>query len=695
MKRVYLFVAAALLLGGCAKEETQVSSLPEEASSGLVSCEALTPTEKGWTVVRAGLDDGAETRSRIEMNDAGSEAAVLWTEGDHFTSLFAKEGTDSYYSTTFTTAEDGVPVASFTNPYNLDGYYGFHCFYPDKTAWGNYKGERIFGFDLPAEQTAVPGGTEEGLNRAYAYADRLSWNLQEPLKFHNLTSLIKFRLSGDVASLISEVTFIGSGTLAGDIVFRVTGEGLAEYPGIHYDSSYSQVVLKGEFEAGKDYYIALWPRKLNGFRMVFSDDAGNSTTKYSSKAVSFEASRIKDFGTIDLGDTFEDMNDGSLDPVKYMSATEGTKPVTIAVIPEGFTKEELPLYENLAKAGVNALFDTEPYRTYRNRFNVYILKVASHESGASVTDGNGNITKKVSSYFGARWGESSYGDMRAEASTVFSFVSEKCPDIVSGIHTIQEVPIVMIINDIRYGGISSIYSNGQGYAMVPYTYEGDGIGWTLPSYVAATDDPLPEPVTDDVVQRYTRNRTQADLNEVGGRNYGDWRNTLVHEFGGHCFARLGDEYWTTKSYNPDPISGHTWPVSYSLNVAYDYFAVPWQGELLDRLDELVNRDALYGRIGVFQGAGGGSLFGRWRSEKISCMIDNRFYFSAWQRYLITKRIFTLSDDLDSFSFDSWLAKDVTVDPVRDKVSAGTPGGAPDHRSYTLVGPLPPPILVEN
>jgi hypothetical protein len=47
------------------------------------------------------------------------------------------------------------------------------------------------------------------------------------------------------------------------------------------------------------------------------------------------------------------------------------------------------------------------------------------------------------------------------------------------------------------------------------------------------------------------------------------------------------------------------------------------------------------------------------------MMDNRQYFSAWQRYLIVKRIMTLSGDLASFSFDSWLAKDVTIDPLRD------------------------------
>ena len=59
------------------------------------------------------------------------------------------------------------------------------------------------------------------------------------------------------------------------------------------------------------------------------------------------------------------------------------------------------------------------------------------------------------------------------------------------------------------------------------------------------------------------------------------------------------------------------------------------------------------------------MYGAWRSERVSGMMDNRQYFSAWDRYLIVKRIMTLSGDSSSFSFDSWLARDVTIDSVRD------------------------------
>ena len=85
---------------------------------------------------------------------------------------------------------------------------------------------------------------------------------------------------------------------------------------------------------------------------------------------------------------------------------------------------------------------------------------------------------------------------------------------------------------------------------------------------------------------------------------------------------------------------------------------------------------------------------RWRSEKISCMIDNRQYFSTWQRILIVKRILQLAGE--SFSLSDFFAKDVTIDPVRDASSSGAPAPAGyegNHRTYTECPPLPPPVLL--
>ena len=698
MRKLFPFLAVLLLLPGCGKEEAvdAASALPAEGD-GLVALEAL-PAPAGEPVtVWAGFAGDPETRSRIELNASRTQADVLWTRGDSFTVMYPKSADvgGGMSIATFTTQDDGVRQASFTS-YFTPGKYGNYCFYPDFGKYAIYNGEPVFGFNLPTYQKAVAGGIEEGLNRAYAYAGELSADLSEPLKFQNAISLVKFRLEGAVVSRVKEVSFSCSGKTSGDVVIR-NGNGLPEFMDLTFttDSPSTRVILQGDFEAGKDYFIALWPQTSNGFRMEFSDVNGNQTTRQAFKSVTFERSRIKDFGTISLGNDFEIINDGSLDPVKYMTATEGTKPVTIAVVPEGFTREELPEYERLAKSCINALFETEPYKTYRNRFNVYFLKVASAGSGANVTDGNGNIVTSTGCYFGSGWGAETFSDMKANSDQVFEFVKEKCPDIVNGIHPVSEVPILMLINDSRYAGRCWLYPDGKSFAMVPYSNLGGGLIWSFPDILPTMNDPLPEPVTTETLQAYYRRTSQEDFNSIGGYCYGDWRNSVIHEFGGHALGRLFDEYWssTRLNYLSGPIADHSWTVPAGLNVSSDFTDILWKTELLDRQEELVSRDANYGRIGVFQG-GGTYLYGRWRSEMISCMIDNRLYFSAWQRYLITKRIFTLSGDLASFSFESWLAKDVTIDPVRDVTSSNAPGGPADHRTYTPVPPLPPPVLVD-
>jgi hypothetical protein len=352
-------------------------------------------------------------------------------------------------------------------------------------------------------------------------------------------------------------------------------------------------------------------------------------------------------------------------------------------------------YEVLAKSGIDALMATEPYKTYKNFFNVWILRVASKESGASVTDGNGNITKPVDTYFGSKWGEQKYGDMAANGQEVFDFVKAQCPDIKNGTHTIAEVPVMMIINDERYGGICHNYSNGQGYGMVPYTWKGEKIDWNYPNVTPSTVNP----VAPEDMNTYTHWTTPEEIADLG-KSSGDWRNTLVHEFGGHCFGRLGDEYWPDGmiTYNFNPLEDHDWPVPFSLNLTNDPAVLPWQAEVLDYpLQTLVARDPNYGRIGLFQG-GANFLFGRWRSEMISCMIDNRPYFSTWQRILIVRRIMTKAGE--TFDMDDFIAKDVTVDPIRPVVPATASAEERSRillktRSQALLVPempmLPPPV----
>ena len=207
------------------------------------------------------------------------------------------------------------------------------------------------------------------------------------------------------------------------------------------------------------------------------------------------------------------------------------------------------------------------------------------------------------------------------------------------------------------------------------------LAWGYPEITAVSEsDPL----------QGTRATTDEEYAALG-INYGDWRNTLVHEFGGHAFSRLNDEYWYDTALDPvTEISGHNWPVPFGLNISATYDSPLWQADLLDRKASLVQASPLYERLGVFQGGDYSSL-NRWRCEKISCMIDNRFYFSMWQREIIVKRIMTLAGG--TFNLQSFLALDDPTDPVRDVLVSGAPGAQARNAAVVpIMPPLPPPVL---
>ena len=685
MNRRNLWMAAALLvLAGCAKsfdpvpeEETATRSDNPWVLKDLSSQMMLGPAEKHTVLAEYG-----DTRSTVVMNEAGTAATPVWSAGDTFEMYALEAETEDLYFAPFTTKQGGSSV-SFSTEYGLPDSAPYDVFYPCIDKYGFAGDILIYGINLPSEQTAVPGGIADGLAFSYASAS----NMTDPVQFKSMVSIVRFKMKGNLVKQVKSVTIKGTSPMAGDALAVPDGEGFVEVMqdyGFDTDVHSCSVTLTGDFVAGQDYFLVLFPG-TQPFKMVFADEEGHSLSKTASE-FTFPRGQISDFGTIDLGDEFTDVN-GDTTPIQYMKATANApKPVTIAVIPDGFTADELDTYEMLAKSGIDALMATEPFNHYREYFNVWILKVASNESGANITDGNGKITTARDCYFGSKWGDDeNYDDMSANSDLIFDFVQKNCPDIKNGTHDIDEVPVLMIINDTRYGGVCYPWNSGRGYCMAPFSYSGGKLAWSYPETEAKSN-------TASARNSNIRQVTDQEIQEMG-QNIGDWRNTLVHEFGGHCFSRLGDEYWyeSWKS-KVSSISEHNWPVPFSLNISASYDNPGWKSELLDNLSSLTATDSRYNsRIGVYQGADV-SMFNRWRSERVSCMIDNRFYFSTWQRMIIVKRIMTLSGS--TFDAESFWAKDDPTDPLRD----GTSGSSNHVQSRLPVRTVPmpaPPVLHEN
>ena len=691
--RLVLLALALATLASCAPERPEAP-----------------PVASRTKVFRAMLDPG--TRTSLSMNDAGTHAEVIWNSGDEIV-VYADSAGKRSYQRTFVTEAGGSREADFTcDDWDLpfSDVTATLAFYPaSRFRVFSPAGDGLYRVSvvIPPVQTAVRGGLDPGLNISVAYSNDGS----DALSFKNVLSLIHFTLEGPAASSVRKVVFKSDGTIAGDGAWIVSADGgslsmTTRFNPIIYGSCGS-VELEGLFENGGDYYIAVAPFTTAGFSMSFYDADGGIISKTSTKTLSLERSRIAEFGTITLDSVFDALPAGV---ERYMTQTVGSRPVVLAVTGDGFTADEQELFTTIARSAIDLIFDTEPYKTYKDWFTVYLMSAVSNESGGSVTDGKGNVTEAHDTAFETRWGTDEYGDMAANNDKVRTFVNERCPEVINGTLALAEVPILVLINDTRYGGICFNWSDGSCISLVPYVNGGRGsLLWNYPDLTASNDgDPTAG----------VRSTTDAEYEAMGGKYYdtssvkgwftskGNWRNIVVHEFGGHGFGRLDDEYWYNAPTATDAAKNklenyHAWTVPFCLNTTGNYDNPPWKEELLDNLDYLTEIDPRYGeRIGRIQGASGYAL-GLWRSERISCMIDNRLYFSTWQRLLIVRRLMQKAGE--AFTLEGFLAADNPADRLRDPAAGPAAarrgeGAYPSDEPagpYIFCRPLPPPVLLER
>ena len=662
-------------------------SLAAVACSKVGADPVAPPAPPVYTIQAGFAAEVPETRSRLDFEE--TQARVLWTGGDAFKMYRMSSG--GYSQTTYTTQDDGVVSATFTTTKQLAEDDSYTSIYPAAVYSVYRKDDDIqLRIPVPPTQEAVPGGVQEGLNFAAAWSSSQDENLQ----FLNLMSFVRFRVSGAAVSTLQSVTFDAGTNVAGDAaLYFQDGEVQFGYSRTFSSPTYERsttVTLSGTFVEGQDYCIAMVPASLtDGFTLTFSDGEGRFIEKHSSKALTLTRSRIVDFGTIDLGDTW-----GADDQViRVVTQTKGRKKNVIALLADGYTSDQLDLFEERARMAVDYLFSVEPYKSYKEYFTVYACRTVSNESGAGVNDpkDKDKIIVAVDNRFGSRWpDDGTYSTMTADAAKIQAYLKAAIPEVVSKEVTYQDVPTALLINDTRYGGICHIYQSGWNYCQVPFQRNGGTSRWSFPKYQAVNEQ--------DNSQGY-RETTDAERDEMG-RMVGDWKNTFIHEFGGHAYGRLTDEYWsgTTTVSAPAAIAGHSYTVPHALNVSGFYDSAPWKEDLLDNLDEWTARNPDYGRIGLWHGAYK-SLYYRWRSEKISCMIDNRPYYSTWQRILIVRRIMTKAGE--TFDMDDFIAKDVTVDPIRPVVPASASVEERSRillkaRSQALLVPempmLPPPVI---
>jgi hypothetical protein len=329
----------------------------------------------------------------------------------------------------------------------------------------------------------------------------------------------------------------------------------------------------------------------------------------------------------------QDYSDGEI--VMLQTATVGNG-INIVMMGDGYTDEHMARgagkYEQDMRAAVDHFFSVYPYTEYRDHFNVYMVVAVSREEGIS----NKSTNTRVDTKFEALWnGITTHIECNDEV--VFDYLS-KIPGSENANY--HDVTVILLINaDIDAGTCSmyfpisdgSDFGNGFSISMCP---TGDG-----------------------------------------------FKEVVVHEAGGHGFAKAMDEYY--KYYHPK----ETIPSEEKDKYKYYKERFGWC-ENIDFYDDILLTSwrgfagmPKYSMVGTFEGA---CTYGKgiWRPEYNSCMNDNVLYFNAPTRWAQVRRIKRLAGF--DYSFEQFLQDDV-VPAYPSMVRSGRR----DNQEFV---PFAPPVM---
>ena len=234
------------------------------------------------------------------------------------------------------------------------------------------------------------------------------------------------------------------------------------------------------------------------------------------------------------------------------------------------------------REAIGHFFDIEPYKTYRNYFDIYIVIGKSEDSGV------GSINTIRESKFGTQYSLTG-GKLEIESNEAFNYARKIDPNI-----DLTKCLIVMVLNSGDYGGITYMWNDGSAIAICP-----------------KSTDPYPN----------------------------NFRGVVQHEAGGHGFGKLADEYIYVNSFisscdcsNPHlkefyAGKANGWYKNLSENSDRD--AVPWS--------HLMYHPTYSNIVDIYEG-GFFHTRGIFRSEQNSCMNNNIPYYSTISRQAIVERI---------------------------------------------------------
>ena len=300
-----------------------------------------------------------------------------------------------------------------------------------------------------------------------------------------------------------------------------------------------------------------------------------------------------------------DYVDGAIQTLQTHTQGSG---IDIVFTGDGYSARDIArgTFSSNAIDGYGYFFDVEPYKSYQQYFDVYVVTAISPDSGIGTL--NTIVDTKFSSTF------TQNRPLVGNTADVFDWARRAD----NGIDFTKSL-VVLLMNTSTYEGVTIMKTDGSAIACCPVSQE---------------DYPY------------------------------DFRGIVQHEAGGHGFGKLADEYIYHNSFlqNCDcsccehPQSDNDIMTSFgkckalgwykNLTMSSDSRSLPWA--------HLIYHPQYSDYVDVFEG---GYMHSRgiYRSEATSCMNNNIPYYSAISRQAIVERIKYCAGE--QFSLEGFYAND--------------------------------------
>lgn len=282
----------------------------------------------------------------------------------------------------------------------------------------------------------------------------------------------------------------------------------------------------------------------------------------------------------------------------------------IVILGDGYQKKDLAVggkFERSAKSVMDSFFAIEPYKTFKDRFNVYMVTYQSDDEGTDIRSTGVTKNTYFNSYCQGGGNTAAYVD-EIGANRVISAVKNVAGSADAQYY--RSIAILLLNTDEQAG------STG-------YPYREMTSGWP--------------------------NGYASFSIAVLAANSSGTNGLVKHEAGGHAFGRLADEYYSgsnaASSSNKNDLSnwhkkGWYWNVNPTNSGNYYMFT----------------NSSYSSEVGFIEGAWG-YAYGIYRPTQGGMMQSNTGVFNAPSRHAIYHRIITESEGTNAYSWSKFLEYD--------------------------------------